>query len=159
MWGGRARPWQPVCEASLSARYHLALEWLVATDLDGQPHIAVVLSTTSCSDFGQLFASLQFSHKKGSLSPQKRFQPSVAGALLVVLCHYVLPVMQDDNSWVGELWVMCATHCFQVMMQASPQGAAVRHTASAVSAGGTAFYALSFRRKKGLVAVSRPESW
>ena len=67
MWGGRARLWQPVCEASLSARYLLALEWLVETDnLDGQPtQMAVALSTSSCSDFGHSFASLQFSHKKG----------------------------------------------------------------------------------------------
>ena len=54
-------------------RYLLAHEWLVEIDdLDGQPtQMAVALSTTSCSDFGHSFASLQFSHKKGHCPPPR----------------------------------------------------------------------------------------
>ena len=66
MWSGHTRLWQPVCEAGLSVKTSPCARILVEIDdLDGQPtQIAVALSTTSCSDFGHSFASLQFSHKK-----------------------------------------------------------------------------------------------
>ena len=76
----QSTPPPPVCEASLSARSHRALEWLVATDnLDGEAtQIAVVLSTTSCSDFGHSFASLLFSHKRAITPPPFLLPPCPA---------------------------------------------------------------------------------